>query len=150
MNIWRVLSNDFIMCGALQSISISKHPRRKAGQDLILKQLKIDLEWQAKSLAFKLVTKKTDFWYIFNKVRTSLTGPELAEYFMTKSMFELTKNDPSFDDLNTRYQNLAKDDRFMKFSKNLGKEFEEAFSKLARSAQPQQKQLSPERPSQQV
>jgi hypothetical protein len=100
---------------ALQSKSISKHPSRKTVQDLILKQLKIDLEWQAKSLAFKLVTKKTDFWYIFNKARTSLTGPEVADYF-------------SFD--LTRYQNLAKDERFMKLSKNLGKEYEEAFSKL--------------------
>ena len=38
-------------------------------------------------------------------------------------------------DLTNRYLSLAKDEKFMKLSKNLGKEYEEAFSKLVQTAE---------------
>jgi hypothetical protein len=42
---------------------------------------------------------------------------------------------PDFEDNTSRYVSLARDKKFMKFSKNLGKEYEQALSNLIESAQ---------------
>lgn len=113
--------------------SISKHPRSELGKAKIYEQLKIDLEWQAKTLAYKLITKKTDFWYLTELTRAEplLTSPELVEYFWWDKMEQA----PHFEDLSHRYLELARDKKFMTFSNNIGVEYEDAFSRLIESAE---------------
>lgn len=86
----------------------------------IVKQLQIDLEWQAKTLAFKLIIRKTRFIY---------------EYFMGTPGGYLTVQRPSDKEGHIDYSILMKDKKFMALSKNLGKEYEQAFSELVKSAQ---------------
>ncbi len=117
--------------------SISKHPQRKKGEEIIREQLQIDLEWQAKTLAFKLISKKTDFWYIFNIVRPmyASAGPKPVEAVTWKSKQWEALSAADFEDNTSRYASLARDKKFMKFSKNLGKEYEQALTHLIESGQ---------------
>ena len=110
--------------------------QRKKGEEMIVAQLQIDLEWQAKALAFKLISKKTDLWYVVGDLNTPkhtiLTGPPLFE-LRHQDKIEVT---PNIDDLKNRYlSSLAIDKKFIKFSKNLGREYEQGFSELIESAE---------------
>jgi hypothetical protein len=107
--------------------------QKKKGEEMIVTQLQIDLEWQAKALAFKLISKKTDLWYVVGDLNTPkhtiLTGPPLIE-LRRSGKLEDTSN---IDDLKFRYLSLAIDKKFVKFSSNLGKEYQHAFSNLVES-----------------
>ena len=101
-------------------------------------QLQIDLEWQAKSLAFELVTKETHFLY-----QQSIT-PE--GYFAIEKVGP--RSHPSTDKKGSarstvdytmlvrseKFKVLSRDKKFMALSKNIGREYERAFSKLSESA----------------
>ena len=110
---------------AIQALSSPKP------EEMILLQLQIDLEWQAKALAFKLVSKKTDFWYIvgsfknaLTKTNTSIITPEAVRVLWTNRNHII--HGPHFGldlvDLTNRYLSLAKDKKFMKLSEKLGKD----------------------------
>ena len=77
--------------------------QRKKGEEMIVAQLQIDLEWQAKALAFKRISKKTDLWYVVGDSNTPkhtiLTGPPLFE-LRHQDKIEVT---PNIDDLKNRY-----------------------------------------------
>ena len=128
----------------LSSVEALRALSEPKAEEMILVQLQIDLEWQAKALAFKLVSKKTDFWYVvgsfknaLTKTNTSIITPEAVRVLWTNRNHIIHGQHfgPDLVDLTNRYLSLAKDEKFMKLSKNLGKEYEEAFSKLVQTAE---------------
>lgn len=103
---------------------LADHPLKKVAKEKIIKQLQIDLEWQAKSLAFRILTKRTHLW--------DVVEPFFWPYTNLK---EKLKHDPDF--LNKqipRASLLPTDRKFTAFAKNLRKEYEQAFSNMAESA----------------
>ena len=114
---------------------LSKDSQRKKAEEMILAQIQTDLEWQAKALAFKLISKKTDLWYIIGDLNTPrhtiLTGPPIIELYRQDKMKDVS----NIEDLKFRYLSLATDKKFIKLSKNLGTEYEQGFSDLVKSAE---------------
>jgi hypothetical protein len=109
--------------------NLAHHPLIKTAEKMILRQLEVDLNWEAKILAFKLLTKKTDFWLVAEPFAWPME-------YLQKQM----KRNP--DVLNNAEYEFAKkrallesDKKFMTFSKSLGKEYEQSFSELVESVQ---------------
>ena len=100
---------------------IQKDPQGRSLKEKVMRQLQSDLEWQAKALAFRLITKRTTFLY----------EP------MAPPVGYLTVESPSNKALQKstiiRYSNLVKDKKFMALSKNIGEEYKRAFSNLVES-----------------
>lgn len=96
--------------------------RQKEGEhtvkERVLKQLQVDLEWQAKELAFKLITKKTAFLY------------ERGSYPIDYLWVEKSESRKSIG----YSSNLIKDKKFIALSKSMGKEYERAFADFMKSA----------------
>jgi hypothetical protein len=90
----------------------------------VIRQLQIDLEWQAKALAFKLVVKKTRYLYQHFQYPGGYLFIEKPKDPSDKDYF----GDP------IEYSLLVKDKKFMALSKDIGKEYEQAFSDLIKSA----------------
>jgi hypothetical protein len=83
-----------------------------------LKQLEIDLEWHAKTLVFKLVTKETVF---------------LSHFDILYNSVWYLRIDPVDSVTNERRHNipaLAHDTKFMRFSEGLGVEYQKQYEKL--------------------
>lgn len=105
---------------------VAKHPLKKMAEEKIITQLQTDLEWQAKSLAFNLLTKRTDLCYAVEPF-----------FWPTEYLKRQLKGDPGFLDKHyvQRFSRLPTDKKFIAFARNLGKEYEHAFSHLVESAQ---------------
>lgn len=107
-----------------QAINFMQHQERLSHQgshayakkDKILNQLEADLEWQAKALAFKLITKKSALLYEHFMV---------PRYVWVQAPPKGTIEGPS---------TLLKDKKFMALSKSIGKEYENAFSSFVKAA----------------
>jgi DNA-binding HxlR family transcriptional regulator len=122
--------SDFIHTISKYQSKISKEGLERLKESL-LKQLQTDLEWQAKSLAFKLVSKRTDLWYTFSSIGTRLKDERFVELFHQKNI-DLA---PSFAAPIKQHGYLAQDKKFMKLSRNLGNEYEKAYSGLVEHSQ---------------
>ena len=118
---------QMILLAAKAIDGLSDHPQRKKAAEMIATQLQIDLEWHAKALAFKLISKKTDL------CGYGVIGPSVVEFYQ---QYDKTKDAPNFENIKNRL--LAKDKKFIRFSKNLGREFEQALVDLAKAAQKSQ------------
>lgn len=97
----------------------------KSEEEQITGLLDLDLKWQAKALAFKLISKPVDIRY---NIEGGLNTPK------HNASIIFTKLDITI---------LAKDGKFMKFSESLGREYERAFSKLVQPTQRAQRSQRP-------
>ena len=88
----------------------------KTPKEKVLKQLQDDLEGQAKTLAFELITRSMHFFYQSSILPEGHSFVELGEGKIQKDYNE------SLD--------LVKDKKFMALAKNIGKEYERALSNL--------------------
>jgi hypothetical protein len=84
-------------------------------KEMALKQLEIDLEWHAKTLVFKLVTKETFF---------------LSHFDILYNGVWYLRIEPTNSMTNQRRPALANDTKFMKFSEGLGVEYQKEYEKL--------------------
>jgi hypothetical protein len=107
---------------------IRQHPRVVSLKEKILKQLQVDLESQAKSLAFELVTKKTYLQY-----QVSQFLPDAGLLVSQPGPFFVRTDKEGVQRDTIDYSLLAKDKKFMALAKSIGKEYEQGFSHLIKS-----------------
>lgn len=106
---------------------LANHPLKreaKEAKEKIIEQLQTDLDWQAKALAFRLLTKKTHLL----DVVTPFNWPQ-------KNLREVLKREPDF--LNKQVSKASRlpiDKKFSLLAKNSRKEFEQGYTNLVESA----------------
>lgn len=118
-----------IILSTLEIIKLAAAPSKI--QNKALRQLEIDLRWEAKALAFKIVTKDTRFLSLFETLTNKY-------WFHTKTK---TQTKDSFDNRTAAVEEdtfspplaLAHDKKFMEFSDNLGTEYQRLYTKLIQS-----------------
>jgi hypothetical protein len=109
--------NDYIR-------NLARHQLRKVAKEKIIEQLRYDLEWQAKSLAFRLLTRRTRR---ISDIITPFTWRQ-------QNLNEILKRQPDFLDKPAPKASLLPiDKKFVPFAKNLGKEVEQAYTNLVES-----------------
>jgi hypothetical protein len=118
---------------------IKNNPRGRSLKETVLKQLQSDLEWQAKALAFRLITKRNTFLYEpMAPSRSIPTGYNIPPGHNIPPGSYLTVESPNKKGVQNPIGysfNLLKDKKFIELSKNIGKEYEEAFSRLVKATQ---------------
>ena len=107
--------------------------RIKRTKEILLDSIRHELERQAKTLAFRLISQIN----IISSVGVSTiirSNEAVSEDIKAIGLDRPYIDDVTKQDFENIHLILAKDKKFIKFSKNLGREYQQAFTNLVESA----------------